>query len=158
MAYLHKFDWVFSLGILFYLASAWAIGANDVANSYATSVSSRTLTLPQAGLLAIITEFVGAAALGARVTSTIRSGILALEPFKNEPGVLLLAMVCAETGSFIFLLICTRYGMPVSTTQSIVGALVGVGIAGSIPITWGWKSGSVSQIAASWVRFVKDAH
>lgn len=70
----------------------------DVANSYATSVSSRSLTLVQAGCLATITEFVGAIALGQQVTATIRSGVFSIKPFDNSPGVLVLAMVVAEIG------------------------------------------------------------
>lgn len=67
-----RWDWLMALGSILLVWSLWCIGANDVANSYATAVSSRTLTLPQAGVLASITEFVGAIALGARVTGTIR--------------------------------------------------------------------------------------
>lgn len=76
--------------------------------------------------------------------------MFSVTPFKNSPGVLILAMVVAEVGSATWLVICTRLGFPVSTTQSIVGALVGVGIALDLQVNWGWKSGSVSQIAASW--------
>lgn len=129
------------------------LSPKDVANSYATSVSSRSLTLVQAGCLAIITEFIGAIALGQRVTGTIRSGVFSVTPFLDRPGVLILANVCAEAGAAIWLTACTRLGFPVSTTQSLVGALVGVGIACDIHVNWGWKSGSVSQIAASWGVF-----
>ncbi|KAK9319334.1 phosphate transporter [Lipomyces orientalis] len=147
---MHNLDWLFAIGVLAFVISVTALGANDVANSYATSVSSRSLKLWQAGILAIITEFIGSIALGQRVTTTIRSGVFSIKPFNNSPGVLLLAMVIAEIGSGAWLVVCTRMGFPVSTTQSIVGALVGVGIAADIPVKWGWTSGSVSQIAASW--------
>ncbi|KAL5349605.1 hypothetical protein ACLOAV_005900 [Pseudogymnoascus australis] len=150
MATLHKLDWLFAIGVIFFCLSVWGIGANDVANSYATSVSSQTLTLMQAGVLATITEFIGAIALGQQVTSTIRSGVFSVTPFENSPGALILAMVCAEVGSSIWLAVCTAFGFPVSTTQSIVGALIGVGIASDVKVNWGWKSNSVSQIAASW--------
>ncbi|RMY70247.1 hypothetical protein D0863_05921 [Hortaea werneckii] len=150
MAKMHGLDWLFSIGVIFFLISLWGIGANDVANSYATSVSSKSLTLVQAGCLATITEFVGAIALGQGVTSTIRHGIFSIDPFENSPGVLIMAMVVAEIGSATWLTICTKLGFPVSTTQSIVGALVGVGIAADIHVNWGWQDGSVSQIAASW--------
>lgn len=70
----------------------------DVANSYATSVSSRSLTLVQAGVLAVITEFIGAIALGQQVTATIRSGVFSIKPFLQSPGVLLMANVVAEVG------------------------------------------------------------
>lgn len=150
MAQLHGLDWLFAIGTIFFLISCWGIGANDVANSYATSVSSKSLTLVQAGCLATITEFVGAIALGQKVTSTIRSGVFSIEPFEGSPGVLILANVVAEIGSATWLIICTALGFPVSTTQSIVGALIGVAIASDISVTWGWEKSSVSQIAASW--------
>lgn len=89
-------------------------------------------------------------ALGQKVTSTIRSGVFPVDEFLDSPGTLILAMVVAEVGSAIWLVACTRAGFPVSTTQSIVGALIGVGIALELPIKWGWESNSVSQIAASW--------
>jgi len=98
MAKMHDLDWLFSIGVIFFLISIWGIGANDVANSYATSVSSKSLTLVQAGVLATITEFVGAIALGQQVTSTIRSGVFSIAPFENSPGVLLMANVVAEVG------------------------------------------------------------
>jgi phosphate/sulfate permease len=107
----------------------------------------------QVGFLSIVTEFVGAVALGARVTDTIKNGIINIDRFQApaEPGTLMLAMGCAEVGSAAWLMFATRSGMPVSTTQTIVGALVGVGFATNAGVTWGWESGSVSQVAASWV-------
>jgi phosphate/sulfate permease len=104
-----------------------------------------------AGILASITEFVGAVALGSRVTGTIKSGIFSLSTFENSPATLVLAFGCAEVGSATFLTVATIAGMPVSTTQTVVGALAGVGIAAQSPLSWGWKKGSISQIAASWV-------
>src|SRR5690242_21476159 len=106
----------------------------------------------QVGFLSIVTEFVGAVALGARVTDTIKNGIINIDRFEApaNPGTLMLAMGCAEVGSAAWLMFATRMGMPVSTTQTIVGALVGVGFATNAGVTWGWESGSVSQVAASW--------
>ncbi|KAL4399732.1 sodium:inorganic phosphate symporter [Malassezia pachydermatis] len=150
MAALSRYDWIFALITLCFMVSSFSNGANDVANSYATSVAARTLTMPQVGILAAITEFVGAVALGARVTSTIKSSIIDISRFKTNPATLLLAMACAEFGSAAWLLVATWIGFPVSTTQTIVGALVGVGIASDTHVQWGWKKGSVSQIAASW--------
>lgn len=147
---LHKYDWILGLITISFCISAFSNGANDVANSYATSVAARTLTMPQAGVLAAITEFVGAVALGSRVTKTIKSGIIDIKRFNGRPGVLMLAMACAETGSAFWLALATRLGFPVSTTQTIIGALVGVGFASQASISWGWKKGSVSQTAASW--------
>jgi phosphate/sulfate permease len=151
MAVLQKYSWIFAITTIAFLASSASNGANDVANSYATSVAARTLKMWQAGILASITEFVGAVALGSRVTGTIKSGIFSLSTFEDAPATLMLAFGCAEVGSATFLTVATIAGMPVSTTQTVVGALAGVGIAAQSPLSWGWKKGSISQIAASWV-------
>ncbi|RYN42025.1 Phosphate-repressible phosphate permease pho-4 [Alternaria arborescens] len=148
---LKKYDWILAITTIAFVASSASNGANDVANSYATSVAARTLKMWQAGILACFTEFLGAVALGSRVTGTIKSGIFALDTFKPVPATLMLAMGCAEVGSAVFLTVATIAGMPVSTTQTVVGALAGAGIAAQSPLSWGWKKGSISQIAASWV-------
>ncbi|KAF2865777.1 phosphate-repressible phosphate permease-like protein [Massariosphaeria phaeospora] len=148
-----KYDWILALTTIAFVFSAFGNGANDVANSFATSVAARTLTMPQVGFLSICTEFAGAVGLGARVTSTIKNGIISISRFRRPgvpPGTLMLAMGCAEVGSATWLMVATRFGMPVSTTQTVVGALIGVGFATGAPIKWGWASGSVSQVAASW--------
>lgn len=145
-----KYDWILALTTIAFVCSAFGNGANDVANSYATSVAARTLHMWQAGILAACTEFIGAVALGARVTDTIKSGIIEIGKFDGNPGTLMLAMGCAEVGSACWLIIATRMGWPVSTTQTIVGALCGVGFAAQTAIHWEWTSGSVSQTAASW--------
>ena len=80
-----------------------------------------------------------------------QNGIITIDRFEGRPTVLMLAMSCAEVGNAAWLMIATRLGMPVSTTQTIVGALCGVGFATQSAITWGWEDGSVSQVAASWV-------
>ena len=144
------YDWILALTTIFFFFSAFGNGANDVANAYATSVAARTLTMLQVGFLATITEFVGAVALGSRVTDTIKNGIIDVSRFEGRPGVLMLAMGCAELGNATWLMIATGLGFPVSTTQTIVGSLIGVGFASQASITWRWESGSVSQIAASW--------
>ncbi|KAH8434381.1 inorganic phosphate transporter [Aspergillus melleus] len=144
------YDWILALTSIAFVFSAFGNGANDVANSYATSVAARTLKMWHVGILAMITEFVGAVALGSRVTDTIKSGIIEPDRFMGKPGTFMLAMGCAEVGSAFWLMFATGRGWPVSTTQTVVGALVGVGFASQAKITWEWKSGSVSQIAASW--------
>jgi len=145
-----RYDWILAITAIAFIFSAFGNGANDVANSYATSVAARTLTMPQVGILSMCTEFIGAVALGSRVTSTIKNGIISIDRFEDRPGVLMLAMGCAEVGSATWLMVATGLGWPVSTTQTIVGALVGVGFATQASIRWEWASGSVSQIAASW--------
>ncbi|KLJ08191.1 PiT family inorganic phosphate transporter [Blastomyces silverae] len=150
MAVLSQYDWILAIISIAFCGSSFGNGANDVANSYATSVAARTLTMPQVGFLAMITEFVGAVALGSRVTKTIKSGIIDINRFTPNPATMMLAMGCAEVGSATWLLVATKLGFPVSTTQTVVGALVGVGIASQAGVKWEWDSGSVSQIAASW--------
>ncbi|KAI7319448.1 hypothetical protein KC315_g9741, partial [Hortaea werneckii] len=78
MAALNQVDWIIALITIAFCMSAFGNGANDVANSYATSVAARTLTLPQVGVMAACTEFIGAVALGSRVTDTIKNGIIDL--------------------------------------------------------------------------------
>ncbi|KAF2021377.1 putative phosphate-repressible phosphate permease [Aaosphaeria arxii CBS 175.79] len=147
-----KYEWILAIVTIAFVFSAFGNGANDVANSYATSVAAQTLTMPQVGFLSICTEFIGAVGLGARVTSTIKNGIISIDRFReaSDPGTLMLAMGCAEVGSATWLMLATHLGMPVSTTQTVVGALIGVGFATGSPIKWAWASGSVSQVAASW--------
>ncbi len=150
MAVLEKYSWIIALISIAFCVSSFGNGANDVANSYATSVAARTLTMPQVGVLAMITEFVGAVALGSRVTGTIKSNVIDIKHFNAKPATLILTMACTEFGSATWLIFATRSGFPVSTTQTVVGALVGAGIAAGAKVQWGWKKGSVSQIAASW--------
>jgi phosphate/sulfate permease len=150
MAVLERYDWIIALITIAFCTSSFGNGGNDVANSYATSVAARTLTMPQVGILAAITEFVGAVALGSRVTGTIKNDVIDISRFADTPAVLVLAMACAEFGSAVWLIMATTLGFPVSTTQTIVGAIVGVGIASQATVSWDWKDGSVSQIAASW--------
>jgi sodium-dependent phosphate transporter len=73
----------------------------------------------QVGPLAFVTEFVGAVALGARVTGTIKNNIISIDRFVETPAVLILAMTCAEVGSAIWLMVATRLGLPVSTTRTL---------------------------------------
>ncbi|KAI9758732.1 MAG: Na+/Pi symporter [Candelina submexicana] len=150
MAVLHQFDYIFAIGMTFAFLDAWNIGANDVANSFATSVSSRSLTLKQAMLIATVCEFAGAVLVGARVADTIRNKVLSVAAFNKEPTLLMLGMMCALIGSSTFLTVATKIGLPVSTTHCIVGGVVGVGIAalGADGVQWGWKG--VAQIFAAW--------
>lgn len=147
---LHQFDYVFAIAMIFAFLDAWNIGANDVANSFASSISSRSLKYWQAMVLAAICEFLGAVLVGNRVSDTIRNKIVDVEVFSDDPAVLMLTMTCALIGSSIWLTIATKMGMPVSTTHSIVGAVIGASIAakGGENIIWGWEG--VAQIIASW--------
>lgn len=147
---LHQFDYIFAIAMIFAFLDAWNIGANDVANSFSSSVSSRSLKYWQAMILAAICEFLGAVLVGSRVSDTIRNKIINVNVFSDSPAVLMLTMATALVGSSTWLTIATSIGMPVSTTHSIVGAVIGAAIAakGGSNIVWGWKG--VSQIIASW--------
>ncbi|CEP63405.1 Pho89p LALA0_S08e01706g [Lachancea lanzarotensis] len=147
---LHQFDYIFGIAMVFGFLDAFNIGANDVANSFASSISSRSLTYPQAMVLAGLCEFLGAVLAGARVSSTIKNNIIDAAVYKKDPAVLMLTMACALIGSSTWLTIATAIGLPVSTTHSIVGGTIGAGIAagGAKGVHWGWNG--VSQIIASW--------
>ncbi|KAG9256592.1 phosphate transporter [Emericellopsis atlantica] len=151
MTVLHQYDYIFALTVVFTFLDAWNIGANDVANSFATSVSSRSLTLKQAMLVASVCEFGGSIAVGDRVSDTIRTSIINPHLYDASPQVLLLAMMCSVIASSIFLTFATRYGMPVSTTHSIIGGIVGAATAsvGIDKVHWGFNG--VSQIFATWI-------
>jgi PiT family inorganic phosphate transporter len=131
------------------LFMAWNIGANDVANAMGTSVGSGALTLRQAVVVAAVFEFGGAVLVGGHVTSTIKGGILSPELFSDTPEIFMFGMAAALLGAAIWLLVATMFGLPVSTTHSIVGAVVGFGI-----ITVGWGNvnwGTMASIVLSWV-------
>jgi PiT family inorganic phosphate transporter/sodium-dependent phosphate transporter len=148
---LPQYWWILAITTVAFVLSAFGNGANDVANAFATSVAARTLTMAQAGVISALAEFLGAVVLGSRVTNTIKNGIIGLDRFRNNPATLLVAMGSAEVASATWLLIATKLGFPVSTTHTIVGALVGAGIGAQSAVTWRWTRGSISQIAASWL-------
>jgi len=128
---------------------AWGIGANDVANAMATSVGSKALTIKQAILVAAVFEFMGAVLAGGEVTSTIRSGIVDAELLADTPELLVYGMLASLLAAGTWLAVASARGWPVSTTHSIIGAIVGfaaVGI-GIDAVKWG----QVGTIVASWV-------
>jgi PiT family inorganic phosphate transporter len=133
---------------------AWNIGANDVANAMGTSVGSRALTLKQAVVVAAVFEFTGAFFAGDAVTDTVRKGILsvdfetATETFAND---LMYAFIASMMAAAVWLTIATRYGLPVSTTHSIIGGIVGVGLVMEVQhdtslIDWE----VIKKVAVSW--------
>lgn len=137
------------LAAAFGLFMAWGIGANDVANAMATSVGSKALTIKQAILVAAVFEFAGAVLAGGEVTSTIRKGIVDASLLEGQEHLLIYGMLAALLAAGTWLLIASRNGWPVSTTHSIVGAIVGfaaVGI-GVEAVQWG----QVGTIVMSWV-------
>ncbi|HUO81592.1 MAG TPA: inorganic phosphate transporter [Gammaproteobacteria bacterium] len=137
------------LAVAFGLFMAWGIGANDVANAMATSVGSKALTIRQAIVVAAIFEFCGAVLAGGEVTATIRQGIVDTAYFADDPELLVMGMLSSLLAAGIWLLVASRRGWPVSTTHSIVGAIVGFAAVGVGLDTIKW--GSVGTIVMSWV-------
>ncbi|WP_372738013.1 inorganic phosphate transporter [Neptunomonas sp.] len=142
-------DIIVILACVFGFFMAWGVGANDVANAMGTSVGSKALTLKQAILIAILFEFAGAYLAGGAVTATIRKGIIDPAMLSGSPELLVFGMLSALLAAGIWLLIATHYGWPVSTTHSIVGAIVGFAAVGISVDAVNWSK--VSSIAASWV-------
>ncbi|MFT6899879.1 MAG: PiT family inorganic phosphate transporter [Colwellia sp.] len=128
---------------------AWGIGANDVANAMGTSVGSKALTIKQAILIAMVFEFAGAYLAGGEVTSTIRKGIIDAAYFVDSPELLVFGMISALFAAATWLLIASILGWPVSTTHSIVGAIVGFAAVGVSPDAVEW--GKVLGIVGSWI-------
>lgn len=124
MAVMEEYLWIAVVGTASGFVYAFGIGANDVANSFASTVSSKSLTLKQAVIVAGIFEFLGAILLGASVTSTIRSKIFDISLYENDPEIVLLGMMTSIVASTFLLLIATYFGLPVSTTHTVVGAIM----------------------------------
>ena len=137
------------LAIIFGTFMAWGIGANDVANAMGTSVGSGAVTIKQAIIIAVIFEFAGAILAGGEVTATIRKGILDAALFTNEPHLLVYGMLASLLAAGMWLLIASSFGWPVSTTHSIVGAIVGFGAVGVGVDAVAWSK--VFNIVISWI-------
>ena len=136
-------------GCIFGFFMAWGIGANDVANAMGTSVGARALTLAQAILVACIFEFAGAYLAGGEVTSTIRKGIIDPGLLEGTPDLLVFGMMASLLAAGTWLLIASSRGWPVSTTHSIVGAIVGFAAVGISVDAVSWSK--VTSIVSSWV-------
>jgi PiT family inorganic phosphate transporter len=128
---------------------AFGIGANDVANSMGTSVGSKAITIKQAIIIAAIFEFLGAFLAGGEVTSTIRKGIVDPNLYANDVNIFVIGMISALLAGGTWLFIASLRGWPVSTTHSIVGAIIGFVLIskGVDAVSWG----KVGNIAMSWV-------
>ncbi|HUE93754.1 inorganic phosphate transporter [Pseudomonas sp.] len=135
------------LACLFGFFMAWGVGANDVANAMGTSVGSRALTIKQAILIAMVFEFAGAYLAGGQVTETIKSGIV--DASMITPDLMVLGMMSALLAAGTWLLIASTRGWPVSTTHSIVGAVIGFAAVGVSMDAVNWAG--VGPIVASWV-------
>ncbi|WCE29300.1 inorganic phosphate transporter [Vibrio sp. SCSIO 43137] len=137
------------IAALFGFLMAIGIGANDVANAMGTSVGSKAITVKQAIIIAMIFEFAGAYLAGGEVTDTIRKGVIETSLFADKPDVLVIGMMSALLAAGTWLLLASFMGWPVSTTHSIIGAIIGFALVsvGSEAIDWG----SVQGIVGSWI-------
>ncbi|GGW64346.1 inorganic phosphate transporter [Alishewanella tabrizica] len=137
------------LAAVFGFFMAYGVGANDVANAMGTSVGSKALTIKQAIIIAAIFEFAGAYLAGGSVTSTIRSGIIDAGYFTDVPELMVFGMIGALLAAGTWLLVASYFGWPVSTTHSIVGAIIGFALVavGSEAVQWD----KVTGIVGSWV-------
>ena len=128
---------------------AWGVGANDVANAMGTSVGAKALTVKQAVLIAIVFEFAGAYLAGGEVTETIRSGIVSSDSIMESPHLLIYGMMASLLAAGIWLAVASAYGWPVSTTHSIIGAIVGFAAVGIGMEAVKWDK--MGNIVLSWV-------
>jgi len=141
--------WFIGLALLAGLYMTWGVGANDLANAMGTSVGAGALSVKQAIVIAAVFEFAGAVLAGGSVTSTIRKGIIDPSGLEANPEYLVYGMLAALLSAGFWLMIASSKGWPVSTTHSIIGALVGFGIVGIGVSSVQW--GQIGSIVASWI-------
>jgi PiT family inorganic phosphate transporter len=135
--------------MIFGLYMTWGVGANDLANAMGTSVGAGAVTVKQAICIAIVFEFAGAVLAGGHVTKTIRKGIIDPSGIVDQPEILVYGMLAALLAAAVWLMVASAKGWPVSTTHSIVGALVGFALVGIGPDAVNWSK--IGKIVASWV-------
>ncbi|GMH34152.1 hypothetical protein BSKO_01986 [Bryopsis sp. KO-2023] len=133
-----QYTWVVVLGAFTAFFTAYGIGANDVANAFASSVGSKALTLTQAVIIGAIFEFGGAVLLGSQVTDTVRKKIADKSAFAEDPEVLMYGFLCVLLATGIWLLLATFLELPVSTTHSVIGGIIGMSLVahGSDAVVW----------------------
>ncbi|MES9960570.1 MAG: inorganic phosphate transporter [Sedimenticola sp.] len=137
------------MAVIFGLYMSWGIGANDVANAMGTPVGSGAITVKQAIIIAAVFEFAGAFIAGGSVTKTIRKGIIDPSSIAGSPELLVYGMLAALLAAAIWLMIASSRGWPVSTTHSIIGAIVGFAMVGIGMDAVNW--GKIGSIVASWI-------
>lgn len=137
------------LAIIFGLYMTWGVGANDLANAMGTSVGAGAITMKQAIGIAIIFEFLGAVLAGGHVTTTIRKEIIDPSSIVGNPEILVYGMLASLLAAAVWLMVASAKGWPVSTTHSIVGALVGFALVGIGPEAVYWKK--LTSVALSWI-------
>ena len=137
------------LAVIFGLYMTWGIGANDLANAMGTSVGAGAVSVKQAITIAIIFEFLGAILAGGHVTKTIRKGIIDPSGIVNNPEILVYGMLASLLAAAVWLMVASAKGWPVSTTHSIIGALIGFAIVGIGPDSVKWAK--VASVVLSWI-------
>ncbi|PHJ21848.1 phosphate transporter family protein [Cystoisospora suis] len=143
------FTWIVAVGAVVCFLTAFAIGANDVANTFSSSVGSRAIPLWAAIAMAAVLETLGATLLGGAVTDSIRSKIIDFAVFTDQPSILMTGMLCALIGAGLWLFLANHFSLPVSTTHAIIGSLLGFGLASGNVHAIRWKQ--VAFILISWV-------
>jgi len=137
------------MAMIFGLFMTWGVGANDLANAMGTSVGSGAVTVKQVIVIAIIFEFLGAVLAGGHVTKTIRKGIIDPTPIINSPEILVFGMLAALLAAGFWLMFASFKGWPVSTSHSIVGAIVGFAIVSIGPNSVNWSK--ITAVVISWI-------
>ena len=156
--FFEEYIWVVVVGGFMAFFAAMGIGANDVANAFATSIGSGALTIKSAVIIAVICECAGAILMGSHVTDTIRKGIADYECFETNPPLLMMGCLCVLFSVGLWLFLASKLEMPVSTTHSCVGGMIGMTIAigGGSCVNWYEPKdsfpfvGGVSGIVLSW--------
>eukprot|EP01082_Thalassiosira_pseudonana_P008335 g7631.t1 g7631 contig24:1119825-1122050(-) len=146
---LEQYFWIAITGGIFGFVYTFGIGANDVANAFATSVASKSITLKQAVIIASICEFSGAMFLGASVTSTVRGKIFNTNLYTDEPEIVLLGMFTSLVTASFMMLVATYFGLPVSTTHTVIGCIIGFTISAKGFDSVNWDE--TKNIFISWV-------
>ena len=150
------FPWIVITGGIYAFIATMGIGANDVANAFATSIGSGALTVKKAIVTAVVFEASGAILMGSHVTNTIRKGIADYECFEDQPGVLMYGCmwVIFSVGCWLFL--ASKYELPVSTTHSCVGGMIGmtIALAGSHCVIWYTTIDSFTSLKFSITEYI----
>jgi len=141
---LDQYLWIAVVGMIFGFIYCFSIGANDVANAFATSVASKSITLKQAVIIASIFEFCGVLFLGASVASTVRGKIFNVEEYEDEPEIVMLGMFTSLVSASFMMMGATYLGLPVSTTHTVIGCIAAKGFDS---VNWD----ATKNIFISWV-------
>lgn len=143
-----EYEYILFTGYVFGFYMAWNIGANDVANSMASAVGAKAITIRQAVFIAGVLNLAGAVFLGSAVTNTIRKGIVSQDVFV-DPHMALIGVLSAILAASLWVSFATWKSLPVSTTHSIVGAMIGFGISVGGPSVIQW--GKLTAVILSWI-------